>query len=48
MRIISDITGKTYPSVEECLKAEQAYQAEQKKIKFICSYTVLQGKVQLL
>ena len=33
MRIISDITGKTYPSVEECLKAEQAYQAEQKKIK---------------
>ena len=33
MRIISDITNKDYPTVEECLAAEAAFIAEQQKEK---------------
>lgn len=33
MRIVSDITGKSYPTVEECLAAEKAFAEEQKKIE---------------
>ena len=32
MRIISDKTGKEYSSVEECLKAEEAYEKEQAEV----------------
>ena len=39
----------TDPSDLEIISAIiTSLEAEQKKIKFICSYTVLQGKVQLL
>ena len=31
MKIISEITGKTYPSVDECLKAEAQFKAEQQR-----------------
>lgn len=33
MRIISDKTGKEYSSVEECLKAEELYDKQQKEKK---------------
>jgi dsDNA-specific endonuclease/ATPase MutS2 len=33
MKIISEITGKSYLSVEECLKAEAEYEKEQKKVQ---------------
>ena len=31
MRIVSDITGKSYSSVEDCLAAEKTFVEEQKK-----------------
>lgn len=33
MRIISDVTGKIYPTVEECQKAEELFNYEQEQKK---------------
>ena len=33
MRIVSDITGKSYTTVDECLAAEEAFVEKQKKVE---------------
>ena len=33
MKIISEITGKNYPSVEACLEAEKKYTEEQERLR---------------
>lgn len=33
MKIISEITGKTYPSVEACIQAEKEFTAQQDRIR---------------